>query len=344
MKHFGFRDYLLLVLPTLLAAAALETQVPIGYSTRVTVVNMIPFSMSSESHQDSEPSLAVNPANPLQIAASAFTPISAGDQAQTITQVLRDDLGFNAGPEGFGPIVQLEEIEAPAYVSTDGGLHWRLNPIVPHGNSVTGTFDMTLSFSDAGVLYAGVLRGDSGWKGTECLSGTPPPLPEEEVFVKTQENCFPEHGPRMIIARTSDFSVDQLMESFIDREFVDQPHVEAVTVPTGPDRGRDRVFLGNNDLNFSPSLFPFLADISGRTASVDRSLDATSALTIFAPVVVESTITTGQDGPAVRVAVAAAATSRDGKPTCADLRGLSGATSSWRTCRRRSRPIRACPT
>jgi hypothetical protein len=40
----------------------------------VLVVNVIPRLRSGEKHQDSEPSLAVNPRNPLQIAASAFTP------------------------------------------------------------------------------------------------------------------------------------------------------------------------------------------------------------------------------------------------------------------------------
>lgn len=42
-------------------------------SPAVLVVNMIPKSLSGETHQDSEPTIAVNPANPLQIAASAFT-------------------------------------------------------------------------------------------------------------------------------------------------------------------------------------------------------------------------------------------------------------------------------
>jgi len=37
------------------------------------IVNIIPNFLSGETNQDSEPSLAVNPANPLQIAASAFT-------------------------------------------------------------------------------------------------------------------------------------------------------------------------------------------------------------------------------------------------------------------------------
>jgi len=93
---------------------------------------MIPKSLSGEEHQDSEPSIAINPANPMQIAASAFTP----DPAQ-------------------GPL-------APIYISNDGGKTWTLNSIVPGGNRTTGTGDITLKFSrTSSTLYAGILRGDS---------------------------------------------------------------------------------------------------------------------------------------------------------------------------------------
>ena len=57
----------------------------------ILVVNMIPRALSGETNQDSEPNLAVNPADPLHIAGSAFTPDPAG--------------GTNA----------------PIYVSSDGG-------------------------------------------------------------------------------------------------------------------------------------------------------------------------------------------------------------------------------
>src|SRR5439155_23613437 len=67
----------------------------------VSVVNMIPQSLSNETFQDSEPNLAVNPANPLQIAGTAFTVDPAG--------------GANA----------------PIFVSTDGGNTWSLNLILP---------------------------------------------------------------------------------------------------------------------------------------------------------------------------------------------------------------------
>jgi hypothetical protein len=104
------------------AAAAVAAAAPSG----VLVVNMIPQSMSGESNQDSEPNLAVNPANPLQMAASAFTPNPMGE-------------GSNA----------------PIFVSDDGGKTWSLNAIVP---SDRATADITLRFSTAsGTLYAGII-------------------------------------------------------------------------------------------------------------------------------------------------------------------------------------------
>jgi hypothetical protein len=99
---------------------------------KVLLVNMIPKSLSRETNQDSEPTIAVNPANPLQLAASAFTP----------------------DPQK-GPL-------APIYVSNDGGNTWTLNSIVPGNDRLTGTGDITLMFSRrSNVLYAGILRGDS---------------------------------------------------------------------------------------------------------------------------------------------------------------------------------------
>src|SRR5919199_61995 len=94
----------------------------------VRVVNMIPRALSAESNQDSEPNLAVNPANPLQIAGSAFTP---------------DPFG---GPN------------APIFVSNDGGNTWLLNSIVPsQGGNMTG--DITVRFArTTNNLYAGILR------------------------------------------------------------------------------------------------------------------------------------------------------------------------------------------
>lgn len=96
----------------------------------VVVVNMIPLSLSGEANQDSEPTLAVNPANPQQIAASAFTPDPGGGNL------------------------------APIYVSTDGGNTWVLNSIVPSDSgSGSMTADITVAFGgSSNVLYAGIIR------------------------------------------------------------------------------------------------------------------------------------------------------------------------------------------
>jgi hypothetical protein len=96
----------------------------------VRVVNMIPKSMSGEFERDAEPSVSVNPADPQQIAAMAFTP----DPAQSGS--------------------------APIYVSTDGGATWALNVCLPGGDT---TADQSLRFgSGSGVLYAGIIRADDG--------------------------------------------------------------------------------------------------------------------------------------------------------------------------------------
>ncbi len=105
-----------------LAAGALSAQ-------SVTVVNMIPASLSNETNCDGEPSIAVNPANLLQMAGTAFTPNPAGGSL------------------------------APYFVSTDGGNTWTLNAVMPGG---TSTSDVSLRFgTSSNVLYAGILRRDN---------------------------------------------------------------------------------------------------------------------------------------------------------------------------------------
>jgi hypothetical protein len=98
---------------------------------QIVVVNMIPRSLSGEIDQDSEPTIAVNPANPQQIAASAFT--------------------ADPGGGSFAPI----------FTSVDGGTTWMLKSIVPSrasdGTAITG--DITVSFATkSNRLYAGIIR------------------------------------------------------------------------------------------------------------------------------------------------------------------------------------------
>jgi hypothetical protein len=90
---------------------------------------MIPNSLSSETEQDSEPMIAVNPNNPQEIAATAFTPDPTGASL------------------------------APIYVSTDGGASWVLNSTVPGG---VQTGDISVAFGPkTSNLYGGILRFDN---------------------------------------------------------------------------------------------------------------------------------------------------------------------------------------
>jgi hypothetical protein len=95
------------------------------------LVNIIPLSLSGEAHQDSEPNLAVNPANTNQIAATALTP----------------DL--------------LQGPNAPIFVSTDGGQTWATRLVVPGNALPAGTNDISADFAgESGVLYVGILSPD----------------------------------------------------------------------------------------------------------------------------------------------------------------------------------------
>jgi hypothetical protein len=110
-----------------------------GAAAQITLVNMIPASRSGEVNQDAEPSLSVNPANPLQIAGSAFT---------------WDNL---TGPPMMTDV-------APTFYSKDGGLTWDMAMNIPsHAGSTNSTGDINIRFSTSSsgttsMLYAGILH------------------------------------------------------------------------------------------------------------------------------------------------------------------------------------------
>lgn len=198
----------------------------------ITVVNVIPSSLSGETAQDSEPNLTINPADPNQIAISAFTP---------------DPLGGS---------------NAPIFISTNGGVGWTLNSIVPsQAGSGTGTGDITPRFAGrSNNFYAGILR----------VPG----------FL------------RLNVLRTNNFASPTAMAILEDRNDVDQPYTKAVTVLGGEDAGRERLYIGMNDFN-APN---------GRTATIEHSLDAGVAAPTLTPVRIErrNTGSAGQDGPQIR--------------------------------------------
>jgi hypothetical protein len=148
---------------------------------------------------------------------------------------------------------------APYYVSLDGGDTWTLTPVLP-GNGFFGTDDITVGFDGSGkVLYPGYLRGDT-------------------VQLNVDRTGTPSTGPMTLLE---------------GRGGVDQPFVAATTVRRGPDAGKDRVYVGNNDFGA----------VGGRTSTVDLSLDAAALVPGFKSVRVDVRATSGQDGPQVRPTV-----------------------------------------
>jgi hypothetical protein len=205
---------------------------------QVTIVNMVNNAQSDEAHQDSEPNLTVNLANPRELAGTAFTPDPA------------------SGPD------------APIYTSVDGGNTWSLNPIVPGGNNITGTYDITLRFAwTTNNLYL-----------ADISSAARPP----------------DYWPGMLLDVLRTPSYLRPAEAVILEEYLDgdQPFIQAATVPAGPDAGKDRIYVGYND----PSAAP-------RTASLDVCLDAAAASPVFTTVRLEHRDTSGQNGPQVRPAI-----------------------------------------
>jgi hypothetical protein len=102
---------------------------------QITVVNLVPQSRSDETNQDSEPSIAVNPGNPLELVVTAFTPPDSG-----VTQ-------------------------SPLYHSTDGGTTWQLKFDVPFGEQAGAALDtprdQSVGFAGS-ELFGAILRLDNG--------------------------------------------------------------------------------------------------------------------------------------------------------------------------------------
>jgi len=95
----------------------------------VSLTNIIPNLSSAETNQDSEANLAVNPANPLEIVATTFTPSPSASPTNS-----------------------------PVFYSNDGGLTWALKDLI----AGTPVLDQTMRFATtSGFLYGGVLWGSS---------------------------------------------------------------------------------------------------------------------------------------------------------------------------------------
>ncbi len=147
---------------------------------------------------------------------------------------------------------------APYFVSTDGGKTWVLNMVVPGGRQ---TSDIAVAFSGTDdKLYAGILRPDS-----------------------------PDDDTRMAILRTANFSSADVLEILVDRQKPDQPFAQAMTVASGPDLGKERLYVGSNDFAAGP-----------KSATLDIALNAGATSPTFKRVRIEHRTTAGQNGPQIR--------------------------------------------
>ena len=96
-------------------------------ATGISLVNIIPRSLSGEANQDSEPFLAVSPGDAKFMVATAFTPNPAGPASG----------------------------KAPIFVTKNGGRTWSLNAVVPSAGT---TADITHASARDRNLYTGILR------------------------------------------------------------------------------------------------------------------------------------------------------------------------------------------
>jgi hypothetical protein len=139
---------------------------------------------------------------------------------------------------------------APVYVSTDGGDTWTMKSIVPH-NGPMGTFGITLKYGQtSNELYAGIV------KGTDLYASD---------ILRTKN---PAGGVTMTeLDSTQQISIEQL-------------YVAAATVSSGPDAGKDRLYVGMNVLKSDP----FPGPDSGKTSTIKQTMDAQAGAPVFSSI------------------------------------------------------------
>ena len=156
---------------------------------------------------------------------------------------------------------------APLFFTLDGGLTWTLNAIIPSGTATTGTGDITVRYATTSDwLYAGILR-------------SPPASGASST---------------MDILRTNNVAGTALMQVLSTRNQPDQPYIQAASVLSGTARGRDRIYVGNND---------GAGAATNQTSTMDLSLDASATTPAFTTLRLDQRAPANNGAPPVRTAI-----------------------------------------
>lgn len=164
----------------------------------------------------------------------------------------------------------------PVYVSTDGGDTWALKSIVPDNGSI-GTAGITVKYGQAtNQLYAAILKGTA---------------PDTLDILRTTN---PAGGATMTELDSAQTAIEQ-------------PYVAVATVSSGPDAGKDRLYVGMNVLQDTP----FPGPDAGKTSTIRQTMQAQIGAPVFSSISIDrrnKSIPAFQDsaprnGPQVRPAV-----------------------------------------
>ncbi len=208
---------------------------------RYRVVNVIPADASSESNDDFQPCLAVDPGLPSAMVVTAYSPAQSSARGS-----------------------------APYFLSEDGGENWQALSNIPRRGSHNQTCVFVGSAATRGAGPAGALY----------VAMVPDDQNSSELVVYRFQTATAQ-GSRVYYLQSG----------------ADQPWVDGVTVASGPDAGKERLYVGYN----------LLGDVAeGRTARLAVCLDAHpsgNAPPVFSTIVLDRHAPSPADDTPVRTAI-----------------------------------------
>ena len=266
---------------------------------RLKIVNLITANQNDETSNDTEPNIAVNPANPNIIAASAFT---------FSLNRLRPDGTLICDTFPCPDIINTTTLKhrsmpackAPIYFSTDGGETWILKDVLPSNNGIT--HDISLAFSESGHLYVSILKGCEF--GRIDLANANSALRGFMIF----KSDVPLNNSGAIeslnsLVKINDFSGRKWDMPWVIAKSIASP---GITSQNGPATSTDHVFVGVNNFANARSQNPGNPAMQGQSATVLVCNDGVAAVdnrNNFTPVLIETQPQFDKNPAGIRLAV-----------------------------------------